>query len=178
MRNVAKGIYICDDFFSESFRSHLEASVRDLRYDIAFPDRADTHEKYVAGVVPPSCIDDVTAELSATPFAKYADYAVSGSTVNIDTPGTPHYCHIHVSQFVFLYYIGRTWEHAWGGETLFFDQRNRDLVYASPYVPNRAILFDGLTPHTIRAPTTLVPHPRRTFGIFFYKQTPAEVLDP
>ncbi len=178
MRNVAKGIYVCDDFFPEAFRSRLEGSIAQMHYDIAFADRPDTHEKYVAGIVPPETVDEVLAELYSTPFAKYADYAVAGSTVNLDTPGTPHYCHVHHAQFVFLYYVGRTWEHAWGGETLFFDERNRDIVYASPYVPNRAILFEGMTPHTIRAPTTVVPHPRMTFGIFLYKRDHTELLDP
>lgn len=172
MIKAAEGILVFDDFFPEAFRAKIEALPLQVRYDIAFPDRPDTHERYINGAIEGEELQQlgIFDELRKTPLAPYVDYRAVSATLNFDTPGTPHYCHIHTAQFVFLYYPARTWKHEWGGETLFFDQQNREIIYASPYVPNRAIFFEGLTPHTIRAPTTAVPHPRTTFGIFFQKK--------
>ena len=166
-----ESILVFDDFFAEPFRAKLEAALYEMPYDIANTDRHDT-QKYCNGE--PS--DDflhrvgVLEAIKQTPLAPYADYAITSTGTNVDSPGLPHYCHIHSGQFVFLYYPAKTWRHEWGGETLFYDQQNREILYASPYTPNRAIFFEGMTPHSIRAPTTLVPHPRITFGIFFTKQ--------
>ena len=38
-----------------------------------------------------------------------ADYAITSTGTNVDSPELSHYCHIHSGQFVFLYYPARTW---------------------------------------------------------------------
>lgn len=171
LKRPAPGILVVDDVFPAAYRARLEQAITGLSFDIAFPDRFDTHEKYVNASVPDEFLaeHDVLGELRKTPLAGYADYPMLSATANMDTPGTPHYCHIHAGQFVFLYYVGGSWKHEWGGETLYFDRHKREILWASPYTPNRAIFFDGRLPHTIRAPTTQVPHPRLSFGIFFQK---------
>jgi len=171
MKTAIEGIAVFDDFFSEAFRAKLETSLYEMQYDIANCDRHDT-QKYCNGEPSEDFIERVglREELEKTPLAPYAHYEIMSTGTNVDTPGLPHYCHIHTGQFVFLYYPAKTWRHEWGGETLFYGRDGREIVYASPYTPNRCIFFEGMTSHTIRSPTTLVPFPRVTFGIFFQKK--------
>ena len=72
--------------------------------------------------------------------------------------GDTHWTHDHTNQTVLLYYVNTEWLDSWGGETLFFDNFNKDIVYGSSYTPNRVLVFDGEIPHTIRPPSKIFPH--------------------
>ena len=55
----------------------------------------------------------------------------------------------------------------WGGETIFYDDTLSDATRTVSYKPNRAVLFDGGIPHSIRPSSIVAPAYRFTLGIFF-----------
>jgi len=52
---------------------------------------------------------------------------------------------------------------------LLYKNNKRDILLASPYVPNRLIIFDGSIPHTITSQSILGPTYRFTISLFFTK---------
>lgn len=87
-------------------------------------------------------------------------------TANLSVPSDTNFAHSH-SGLSLLYYVNLDWRVEWSGETLFFTENCKDIIFASPYVPGRIIIFDGSIPHSIRPQTYLAPHYRFTLAIFF-----------
>ena len=87
--------------------------------------------------------------------------------VNLIKPLDVNFIHVHPDQLVALYYVNITWNPEWGGETLFYEKDRKTIRLASPYVPNRLIIFDGKVPHTIKSQNLLGPSYRFTISIFF-----------
>ena len=61
------------------------------------------------------------------------------------------------------------WRDGWHGETLFFDESCKDIMYASPYTPGRVIAFDAKIPHTIRPQSHLASFYRFTLALVYTK---------
>jgi len=91
------------------------------------------------------------------------------TVVNLSVPSNVHFSHTHLNEDVLLFYLNTNWREEWAGETLFFDQERKNIIFASAYVPNRTIFFDGEIPHTIRPQSIIAPHYRYTLSIFFAK---------
>jgi len=89
--------------------------------------------------------------------------------INLTKPHDVNFIHIHHNQIGVLYYSNITWDPQWGGETLFYEDNKKDILLASPYVPNRLIVFDGSVPHTIKSQNLVGPSYRFTTSIFFHK---------
>ena len=87
--------------------------------------------------------------------------------VNLIKPLDVNFIHVHPDQLVALYYVNITWNPEWGGETLFYEKDRKTIKLASPYVPNRLMIFDGKVPHTIKSQNLLGPSCRFTISIFF-----------
>ena len=68
-----------------------------------------------------------------------------------------------------LYYVNMEWNNEWGGYTLFTNKSGDKLEYCSFYVPGRVILFDGLIPHCISAPSPLASVYRYSFVIQYMR---------
>ena len=68
---------------------------------------------------------------------------------------------------VVLYYPNTRWQKEWGGETMFYDSKSNELIYASEYKSNRILLFDGTIPHCVRPPTYKSDQFRFTIATFF-----------
>ena len=90
--------------------------------------------------------------------------------VNLTKPMDINFIHTHPNKKVFLYYINPTWESDWGGETIFYKDNKKDVLYTSLYTSNRLVSFDGETPHTIKAQNYLGPSYRFTMSLFFNKK--------
>ena len=93
------------------------------------------------------------------------NYCVVNLTKNMDV----NFIHNHPDQIVFLHYSNITWSPEWGGETVFYKDNSKDILESSPYTPNRAIIFDGNIPHTIKAQNITGPSYRFTISLFFNK---------
>tara|TARA_R100001244_G_scaffold54062_1_gene46822 strand:- start:61 stop:570 length:510 start_codon:yes stop_codon:yes gene_type:complete len=89
--------------------------------------------------------------------------------VNLTKPLDVNFVHVHPNQVVALYYANMNWKTEDGGETIFYKDNRKDILLASPYVPNRLIIFDGSTPHTITSQSILGPTYRFTISLFFNK---------
>lgn len=84
---------------------------------------------------------------------KLEDHRVSrGSIINLDTIADTHAAHDHKNEIVVLLYINPFWEPSWGGETLFYDSKTDELILATPYTPNRMVVFDGNIRHSFNGP--------------------------
>ena len=49
-----------------------------------------------------------------------------------------------------LLYMNRDWDCNWGGETIFYDDQRKNILYTSPFIPGRIVIFDGSIPHSAK----------------------------
>ena len=104
-------------------------------------------------------------------FENLLESYISKKTVaNLSYPNNVYFCHTHPQEKVLLYYGNIQWKQEWAGETLFFDEEGKEILYASAYVPGRVIIFDGVIPHTIRAQSSAAPHFRFSLSVFWHKK--------
>jgi len=96
-------------------------------------------------------------------WSELQNYCVEQSIVNLSTPADYNFVHTHSEDKVLLYYANLDWRDGWHGETLFYDELGKDVVFASAYTPGRIILFDASIPHTIRPQSIIAPKYRFTF---------------
>lgn len=110
------------------------------------------------------------AAIKNTAVAEFLkEYKSTGAFAALTFFGDHHYPHAHKEDLVMLYYANHDWQNTWGGETLFYNDKLTEIVYASPYTPGRIILFTGDTPHTIRSPAAGSPMFRFTVSSFWKK---------
>ena len=102
-------------------------------------------------------------------YTKLNAYTPTKCIVNLSIPINTYFNHSHIEDKVLLYYANIRWKEEWGGETLFYDDSLKNILFASPYVPGRIIVFDGSMPHTLRPQLGSAPHFRFTFTTFFTK---------
>ena len=76
-----------------------------------------------------------------------------------------------------LYYANREWKPEWGGETVFYDEGGKDIIYTSPYVPNRMIFFAGELPHRYNPPSRVAPKFRFSISTFFERTSEEEPVE-
>ena len=89
--------------------------------------------------------------------------------INLTKPLDVNFIHLHSNAIVFLHYSCLTWNPECGGETIFYEKNMKNVLKCNPYVPNRAVIFDGNIPHTIKAQNILGPSYRFTMSLFFNK---------
>ena len=88
--------------------------------------------------------------------------------VNVDTLSDSHWPHTH-DETVVLYYLNMEWQNGWGGETLFYDEDNKEIIYGSRFTPNRVVVFDGSIPHNIKHQNRIADKYRMSLSVFFNK---------
>jgi len=99
-----------------------------------------------------------------------AGLEVQKGVVNLTTPSSINFRHTHGKDSrVFLYYLNPEWREEWYGETIFYGDKGEDNRVIS-YEPNRAVIFDGHHPHSIRPASHIAPSYRFTLSIFFELQ--------
>ena len=89
------------------------------------------------------------------------------ATINLSFPSSIQFPHTHGDCKVLVYYINPDWRNEYYGETIFYNETMSEASKTVLYKPNRAILFDGNTPHSIRPSSHIAPQYRFTLGIFF-----------
>ena len=89
------------------------------------------------------------------------------ATINLSFPSSIQFPHTHGSSKVLVYQINPDWRHEYYGETIFYNDAMSEATMSVLYKPNRSILFDGNTPHSIRPTSHIAPQYRFTLGIFF-----------
>jgi hypothetical protein len=96
-------------------------------------------------------------------------YKIDGAILNLSTAADTNYVHAHPENKILLYYVNLEWFDGWHGETLFFDEACKNIVYANPYVPGRLVSFDASIPHTIRPQSHIAAQYRFTLALMFNK---------
>tara|TARA_R110000823_G_scaffold204830_2_gene335836 strand:- start:1263 stop:1850 length:588 start_codon:yes stop_codon:yes gene_type:complete len=65
-------------------------------------------------------------------------------------------------KYTVLYYANSEWDKDYGGETLFYDAINLEIVAAIKPIPGRFVVFDSAIPHSARPPQMNCPYKRYT----------------
>lgn len=102
--------------------------------------------------------------LKKSKFQNYIkNYYLQDAIINIIRPGEIQYFHTHDSSTLnILYYINPHWKREWAGETVFYDKFGKEPTNIVEYKPNRAVIFNGDTPHSARPPANSSPEYRFT----------------
>jgi SM-20-related protein len=79
----------------------------------------------------------------------------NGHTYGSD--GTVHTDSASPRSFTTLYYPHERWSPNWGGETVFFNPEETDIIAAIYPRPNRLIVFPGALPHVARGVSRICP---------------------
>jgi SM-20-related protein len=84
--------------------------------------------------------------------------------------GTPHRdCAINDSDITVLYYINKEWRHAWGGETIFYE--NKDTALAVLPKLGRFVVFPGAIEHNGSIPSRICTQARLTLAMKFKERS-------
>jgi len=168
-----KIIQVYDDLFDFNSRTDIYDYVRNSFFKIGWADTdiLDTvkHE-FIHSAYSKEDVDKLGffEKLKKTPVMNHIeDLEHKHTKVNLSTPSDSNFIHSHPEKLVVLYYVNLDWGNGWHGETLFYDEWGRDIIFASSYTPGRIIVFDASIPHTIRPQSIIGPKFRFTLSSFF-----------
>ena len=124
-------------------------------YDIGWDDTSTIeHRQY-------PCLYHKLPEVELQPLQQYFDttpelrgWTTNRAVINLVTPSSINFRHNHGKEFY--------------GETIFYGSKGEDDKVVS-YKPNRAVIFSGELPHSIRPASFVAPSYRFTLSIFFHK---------
>jgi len=164
-----------DGMFDMSYRSQLYQYMRGSFFKIGWAD-SQTHEKkgyqFLHSVHSEEDLKavDFLGRLQQTAVGQeLVGYSLSKAVLNLSTPADVNFVHTHPEDKVILYYVNLDWEDGWHGETLFFDESGKNIMFASAYTPGRIIVFDAKIPHTIRPQSHIATFYRLTFALVLTK---------
>ena len=164
-------IKVIDNLLPTSHADDIHDMVLKSYYQISWEDNNELKTRQFPNLHSRFSFDDVKRTKILEPILrtnnglKLDQY--SSCVVNLTKPMDINFIHTHTKQKVFLYYVNPTWENDWGGETIFYEQDKKSVLFTSLYMPNRLVCFDGEIPHTIKAQNYLGPSYRFTMSIFF-----------
>jgi hypothetical protein len=169
-------IYIADDAISPALHSRMAGHARGSLFQIGWVDTSEIHHsqhKFLHSTWSHEFLRS-TEFLTGIRDEKLIEL-IGGREpthcmLNLSVPCDVYFSHTHPGQDVLLYYVNLSWCEEWAGETLFFADNRRDILFASSFTPNRVILFDGEIPHSIRPQSVTAPHYRFTLSVFFDKR--------
>jgi hypothetical protein len=171
--NLNRSIYIFDNVSTKTQHQSFYEFVIRSNFNIGFSDNEviETsnhkylHSRYSLEAIIQSGFKEILEQSEAWELIK--DKEVDRATINLSTPSDTNFIHTHVNTLTAIYYVNLDWKPEWAGETLFYSEDLREIIFASPYTPGRLIIADGEIPHTIRVQSDSAPHYRFTFAIFF-----------
>ena len=170
-----KSIKVYDNVLDLGQRQHLYSFVARSKFIIGWADGAileNRQNKFLHSVYSNEDLDNFKLfdYLQGTEVSKDLEgYTVDQAIVNLSMPSDYNYVHGHTQDKVLLYYVNLEWQDGWHGETLFFDEPCKDVVFASQFTPGRFILFDASIPHTIRPQSIIAAKYRFTFAVTLNK---------
>jgi len=173
-------IKIYDNVYSWSQQQSLYLKCLGSPFKIGWSDSITEQEKFMHSVITPdmwehsAAIDPSLNDFQNTlfgcePYKTMVDNELCKTVVNCDTLSDSHTQHIHPNQEVLLYYANTEWKDGWGGETFFYDDNGKEIIFSSPYTPNRIIHFSGELIHRFSGPTMLGPKFRFSISTFYWK---------
>jgi hypothetical protein len=171
-----KRICVYDDLFTSHYKSEVYTFAQHSNFSIGWADGAIV-EKQTNKLLHSSFSEEDVSRLgilniiAMSEAARELDgYSLNKTVLNLSTAADTNYTHTHREDKVLLYYVNLEWFDGWHGETLFFNERHTDVIFASPYTPGRLISFDAKIPHTIRPQSHIAAQYRFTLALIFNKQ--------
>ena len=168
-------IRVYDDVFDFAYKQDIYAFVTKSLFQIGWADGSLIENKKHMFLHSAYSETDLNRlgyldRIANSPVAKETEgYKLVHAVVNLSTPSDINFVHSHPEDKVILYYVNLEWNDGWHGETLFYSDNLKDIVFASPYTPGRIIVFDAKTPHTIRPQSHLAAFYRFTFALVYTK---------
>ena len=168
-------IHILDDVFTLSEREWFYMFFSKSMFKLGWEDSIELHEKHKQYLYSEYASQDVNnskffTTLHGKQYAEinhiFQDKKPTLSVVNLSTPAYSYLAHSHSEKLSLLYYANLRWQENWAGETMFFSEDLKDVVFTSPYTPGRIVIFDNPLPHSIRAQSMEGPQYRFTFASF------------
>jgi hypothetical protein len=173
-----RGHRICvyDDVFDSKFLNYLYAFSIASNFSIGMADSRDIEKRRYPSIYSPFSEDDLTrlGLVDALQKSKVSEelngYIIKQCILNLSTASDVNFIHTHRQEKILLVYVNLEWGEGYHGETLFFDNTKKDIIFASNYTPNRVIAFSGACNHTIRPQSHLAPYYRFTLSLFLDKE--------
>ena len=167
-----KMIQIYDDVFDFKYRYKIYQYVKKSLFKIGWLDSSVPEKSYefLHSEYSKEDIDKLEffEQLENSPVIEhFKGLEYKHTKVNLSTPSDANFVHAHPEKLAILYYVNMDWQDGWHGETIFYDEHGKDIIYTSPYTPGRIIVFDATIPHAIRPQSTIGPKFRFTLSSFF-----------
>jgi hypothetical protein len=173
-------IEIFDDYVDHTTKSNIYACCRHSLFNLGWEDSDEIEKNQYKNLHCTWKIDQLVNS-RILPFVKkafddsnnfkqyYNLEKLWRCEINFVKPTDIHFIHSHKDKVVALYYVNLNWSDGYYGETLFFEQNLKNVLYTSIFKPGRIILFDGDIPHSIRPQSVIAPRERFTLSLFFDK---------
>jgi hypothetical protein len=166
---------VYDNVFDMEYRHNLYTFGQKSMYRIGWADGPIVENKkhqFLHAFYSPEDLERIqlVEKLKATPVGQEMEgFNLVRCVMNLSTPSDANFVHAHPEDKVLLYYINLEWRDGWHGETLFYDEPGKEVVFASSYTPNRLIAFDAKIPHTIRPQSPIAAFYRLTLALIYNK---------
>jgi len=170
-----KAIRVYDDLFSLNFRLAAFQFAAESKFTIGWSDGiTDTQakHKYMHSMFSLEDVErlGIIEQIKLSPAgAELHGYKLVKTVLNLSTSTDVHFAHAHAEDKILLYYVNIEWRDGWHGETLFYNEACKEIVYANMYTPGRLIVFNGSIPHAIRPQSVEGPLHRFTLSLIFNK---------
>ena len=166
---------VYDNVFDMEYRNNLYAFAHASKFQIGWADGSIIENKkhqFLHSVYSAEDLSkiEIVERLNKTPAAdEMIGHTLTKCVLNLSTPADVNFVHSHPEDKILLYYVNLEWHDGWHGETLFFDESGKDIMFASAYTPGRLIAFDAKIPHTIRPQSHIAAFYRLTLALVYTK---------
>jgi len=173
--NNGKTIRVYDGLFPLGFRSVAYEFALASNFMLGWSDGvsdAQLKHKYLHSVFSADDVErlGILQHIKTSEAAKELEgWVLTKTVLNLTSASDVHFVHAHENQKILLYYVNLVWEDGWYGETLFFDDECKNILFASPYTPGRLTVFQGDTPHAMRPQSIVADKFRFSLALFFHK---------
>lgn len=173
------GIHVFDDVFPLSFRTAAYTFFKNSLFKIGWSD-SNVLERQSNDYFLHSSYDlDDLANLGIMKFFENTKeikdlmdgWSPEKAILNLSTMSDANYLHSHEKERVFLYYGNIEWMDGAHGETHWYSEDLKEIIFSTPYVPGRLIVFDGGIPHCVRPQSIVGPKYRFTLATIFSKNS-------
>lgn len=170
-----QSIYVIDDFLPKERVDEFYAHVKTLSFTKTETD--DEHDEYPIFSIdfkPETLMRDTYVGEKVNELLKelkFDNLILGRSYINMSHYGDigfPHYdCDIKEKDITVLYYVNNHWDYKWGGETLFYSNKDPQAVVLPK--PGRVVVFPGNIEHTGGTPTRICKISRFSLALKYIK---------
>ncbi len=122
-------------------------------------------------------LPQLSTVMRETPLRPCLDHRLKSAHLNFDVMGNPHPSPTRPGAVVVMVFMSSRWPQELGAEVFFYDNDSRrDITAASSPLFNRAIVFDGDIPYTVRPPTRVAVYPRLSATFVLERSAASDAL--